>query len=135
MPQASRSRQGDGTRDWRDVVATASGINFVLGIWLITAPYVLGYEHGEPYWNDIVFGAVIALLAFVRATRAMTEPLLSYLNIVAGTWVFAAAFWLYGSGLPAWNDLLVGAAVAILATFSVTASEEPDAVERVWYRR
>ena len=135
MPQASRSRSGRGTRDWRDVVAAASGINFLLGIWLITAPYMLGYEDGEPLWNDIVFGAVIALLGFVRATRALSEPLISYVNILAGTWVFAAAFWLYETTLPAWNDLLVGAAVAILAALSATASEDPEAAERVWYRR
>jgi hypothetical protein len=63
----------------------------------MTAPYVLAYDDGEPYWSDIAFGAVIALLAFVRATRARSESALSYLNFVAGLWVFVAAFWLYDS--------------------------------------
>jgi hypothetical protein len=35
----------------------ASGLNVLAGIWLIIAPFVLGYDDGDPYWNDIVFGS------------------------------------------------------------------------------
>ena len=135
MPNASSRRSPGTTHDWRDAVATASGLNFLLGIWLLTAPYVLGYGDGDPVWSDVVCGALVALLAFARATQALAEPALSYLNLLAGTWVFAAAFWLYDSGRATWNDLIAGAAIAILAALSVTASENPEAAERTWSRR
>lgn len=89
------------------------------------APYTLAYADGEPIWSDIAFGAIIALLAFARA-NAFSATALSYLIMFAGTWVFVAAFWLYDSARPAWNDLLVGSVVAIVAVLSVLATEEAD---------
>jgi hypothetical protein len=40
-------------RGWRGDVAAASGLNVLAGIWLIIAPFALGYGSGDPYWNDI----------------------------------------------------------------------------------
>jgi hypothetical protein len=40
-----------------------------------------------PFWSDIVFGALIAALAFARATMATGAPAISYVNVVLGTWV------------------------------------------------
>jgi hypothetical protein len=127
MRQGTNIRSAGGARDWRDAVATASGLNFLVGIWLMTAPYALAYDAGEPFWSDIVVGAVIAVLAFVRATVPRTTSTISYLNVLAGTWVFAASFWLYDSAWPAWNDLIAGSVVAILAVLSITASDDAGA--------
>lgn len=118
-------------RDWRSDVATASGLNAIAGIWLIIAPFVLGYRTGDPYWNDIVFGAVILVLGVVRATGAYRESWLSWLNALAGAWIFVSAFWLDNSSQAIWNDLIAGAVVVILALLSATASEDAEA----WYRR
>ena len=135
MPQANPGRTPHEALSWRDAVATASGLNFLLGIWLMSAPYVLAYDDGQPRWSDIAFGALIAVLAFIRATKGSGRPLLSYLNVLLGTWVFAAAFWAYDIPRAAWNDLIIGAAVAILAVLSATADEDPASAERVWYQR
>ena len=53
--------------DWRAGVATASGLNALAGIWLIIAPFVLGYRNGDPYWNDIILGVIVCVLAMLSA--------------------------------------------------------------------
>lgn len=45
----------DRTLDW---------INVVLGVWLIVAPFVLGYSVvAAALWNDIIVGIVVVVLA------------------------------------------------------------------------
>jgi len=51
----SNQETADKTLDW---------INVVLGVWLILAPFVLGYSAiVAAMWNDIIVGIVVAVLA------------------------------------------------------------------------
>ncbi|MBX6746987.1 MAG: SPW repeat protein, partial [Acetobacteraceae bacterium] len=57
------------------MVRGASGLNIILGIWLIISPWVLGYS-GLPWplWNNVVCGILIALLAAARIWSPGTGP-------------------------------------------------------------
>jgi len=116
--------------DWRSAVATASGLNVLAGIWLIIAPFVLNYQSGDPIWNDVVFGAIVAVLALIRVTGAYRASILSWANAIIGAWIFVSAFWLDSSGRAAANDIIFGVVVFVLAIASATATEEA-----AWYRR
>jgi SPW repeat-containing protein len=109
---------------WRDEVAGASGINVLAGIWLIIAPFVLGYGGGDPYWNDIVFGAIVVVLAGVRALGAYRQAWMSWLNMLIGAWVFISAFWLDATARASWNDVILGAIIFVLGAVSASASAE-----------
>lgn len=51
-----------------------SWVNFVLGVWLILAPFVLGYPTGSTaFYNDIILGIIIAVLAAVSALSTPYE--------------------------------------------------------------
>jgi SPW repeat len=121
--------------DWRTTVATASGLNLLAGIWLIIAPFVLGYDNGDPYWNDIVFGAIVGFFALIRMSGAYREEWLSYLNALIGIWIFVSAFWLDATSTAGWNDIILGAIVFILALISATARGDVAYTARPWYRR
>ena len=110
---------------WRDDVMTASGLNILAGIWLIIAPFVLNYSNGDPYWNDIVFGAIVALIGLARVTGAQRASELSWINALIGVWIFISAFWLDDTGRAAWNDVILGIIVFVLAIASASASEPP----------
>ena len=112
-----------GPGDWRDDVMTASGLNILAGIWLIIAPFVLNYSSGDPYWNDIVFGAIVALIGLARVTGAQRTSELSWINALIGVWIFISAFWLDNTGRAAWNDVILGIIVFVLAIASASASE------------
>jgi hypothetical protein len=113
----------------RGTIVTASGLNVLAGIWLVVAPFVLGYRSGDPLWNDIVFGAIIALLALVRASSAYrssgrSASVLSWLNGLIGAWLVISAFWLDASGTAAINDIVLGLAVLILGLLSAMSADE-----------
>src|SRR4051794_29929471 len=92
----------------RNRIRTAAAIGVVAGIWLIIAPFVLGYGDGDPYWNDIIFGAAVVVLAGARLTVARGTQWAGWLMAVVGAWIFASAFWLDDSSTARWNDIIVG---------------------------
>lgn len=120
--------------NWRDEVMGASGVNVLAGIWLIIAPFVLAYS-SNVYWNDIVFGAIVGILALIRISGAYRESWLSWINMLIGVWIFVSAFWLDNQARASWNDVILGAIVFFLGLISATASEEQAYAERAWYRR
>ncbi len=50
------------THDYAAQARTASGINILLGIWLIVSPWVFNYSGRGPVLNSVYGGALIALL-------------------------------------------------------------------------
>jgi hypothetical protein len=116
--------------NWRDEVRGLSGLNVIAGIWLIVAPWVLGYSPGDPRWNDIVFGAIVAILALLRATGAYRQAWLSWINALIGTWLIVAAFTIDHSTISSWNNLVVGAIVLGLALSSAEATANPFSPRR-----
>jgi hypothetical protein len=45
-----------------------SWINFVLGLWLIIAPFALHYNtEFVATWNNVIIGIIVAVLSIVRA--------------------------------------------------------------------
>jgi hypothetical protein len=109
--------------DWRLDVVGASGVNVLVGLWLIVSPVVLDYSPADHAWNPMVFGAIVALIAFVRVFGAHREAWLSLINMLIGGWVFASGFLLAETSQARWNSWVFGAAVVVLALISATASE------------
>jgi hypothetical protein len=45
-----------------------SWINFILGLWLIIAPFALQFrDNPMALWNSVILGIVIAVLSIIRA--------------------------------------------------------------------
>ena len=125
MGPAVPSPRGRG--DWRSTVMAAGGFNVLAGIWLIIAPFVLGYDDGDPYWNDIVFGAIVAVLALARVAGAYRASWMSWLNMLIGAWIFISAFWLDDTSNAGTNNIILGAIVFVLGLISASASDEAAA--------
>jgi hypothetical protein len=106
----------------REQVSTASGLNVLAGVWLIIAPFVLGYGHGDPYWNDIVFGAIVAAIGAGRLIVSARHAWMSWLNMIIGAWVFASAFWLDQTARAGWNDVILGIIVFLLGGAAASAA-------------
>jgi hypothetical protein len=109
----------------------ASWTNFVLGVWLIFAPFTLLYAKVQTaMYEDVLLGLVIGSLALSRAvgpeTEAMTQ--VSWYVATAGLWVLIAPFVLGYAGTTAavFNDVSVGLVVAILAFWRGLAEGPQD---------
>lgn len=91
---------------WARLAASA------LGIWLMAAPWVLGYLPPARH-NDSIVGPLIVSFAFV-AVWEVTRGL-RWLTVPLGLWLLVAP-WILGAPPAATiNEMLVGAAVAALA--------------------
>ncbi len=107
----------------RSQASTASGLNILAGLWLIVAPFVLGYVASVPRWNDIILGIVIGVFALIRTFTPLRAAWLSWANIVLGLWLIVAPFALgYPGTTPLWNDIILGIVVAGLAIWSSGAT-------------
>ncbi len=97
-----------------------SGINMILGVWLIVAPFVLGYPTMVALWNSIIVGAIVLILAWIRAADPASTPGLSWINALLGVWMIIAPFILgFASTMSIrWNDIVVGAAIAVFGAWS-----------------
>jgi hypothetical protein len=120
----------------RETVRWTSGVNVVAGLWLIIAPFVLGYDQIQAaLWNDVLVGIVVAGLAVARLARPLMSPSLSWINAVLGLWLILAPFVLgYGGAVEVealatagpvggaqaamWNDIIVGVIVLVLGAWS-----------------
>lgn len=105
----------------------ASGVNAVLGIWLIAAPFVLGYSAvTTALYDDIVIGAGVLILAWIRAANPARMTWASWTNLALGLWLASAPFLLGFAGTTAalWNDVIVGLGIAVFALWSALATRD-----------
>ncbi|MGA8246906.1 MAG: SPW repeat protein [Nocardioides sp.] len=120
------ARPSDSTPGRRRAVAMASGSNLVLGLWLILAPFALGYSGvGGALWDDMVVGVAVAVLAGFRVTAGgYRQSSLSWTNAALGAWLAFAPWVLSYAGTTAAvaNDITVGLIVVTLATVSAVTS-------------
>lgn len=116
----------------RQQVVWTSGINVVLGLWLVIAPFLLGYSGlTAALWNDVLIGALIAILAGIRTAKPLQQEGISWTNVVLGAWLIVAPFVLgYGAAqaesaarVAQSNDIIVGLVVVVLASWSGIASK------------
>lgn len=88
-------------------------INAALGLWLMAAPAVLGYDSPAAD-NDRIFGPAIATFAIVawwETTRAVARW-----NLPLGLWLIAAPWILgYSATAATVNSMAVGLLVAVLS--------------------
>ena len=51
------------------------GVSFILGLWLLVAPYVLGFtEQTYAFWNSLVVGAVSILAGSLAGYQEWWHP-------------------------------------------------------------
>jgi hypothetical protein len=101
---------------WQDAA------NGLLGLWLIVSPWVLAYADAMPAWNAAVTGAVIAIAA---ATALMAfHKWEEWITAAMAGWLIVSPWLLGFSGMEAatWNQVGVGALVAVLALWSAMAA-------------
>ncbi|MCW8193859.1 SPW repeat protein [Proteobacteria bacterium 005FR1] len=111
--------------NFKSNVRIASGLNVLIGVWLIAAPWILGYGVNAAIWNDVIVGVALLVLAGIRVAMPGRYASISWVNVVLGVWLFLAPFILqYGSlalvGVSSaiWNDVILGIAVIVLGWLS-----------------
>lgn len=87
----------------------------LLGIWLATSPFTLGYRDRASTWNDVATGALICLLAVLALVKRLGAwP--SWANAITGMWLLLAPLFFWAPDPAAYaNDTLAGAMLIAFA--------------------
>ena len=91
--------------------------NMILGAWLITNVFALGYRSIALQVSDAVSGALVILLAILSVSATGAVKFWSpWVNSLVGVWLFFAPliFWAPTSAVYS-NDTLIGALVVVFA--------------------
>jgi len=106
---------------WRESL-WASFVNLLLGAWLITSPFTLGYKSAGMTWSDIVSGSLIIIFSVAAASRKF-NAYARWANCFVGIWLLFAplVFW-SPTAAGYMNDTIIG---ALVIAFSVLVTMMP----------
>ncbi|MGZ8422446.1 MAG: SPW repeat domain-containing protein [Nitrospira sp.] len=98
----------------------AQSILILIGVWLMASPDVMGYGGPARANNQIVgvWMATFGMIAMSECTRAMR-----WVNLVLGTWLVMAPFWLDYPDERAFGSIALGVASVLLALVRSPISE------------
>ncbi len=102
-----------------------SWINFLLGLWLIAAGFVLSAPARPVMVEEVVLGIIIACFALISAARP--TPVASWLVAVAGLWTLIAPAAIdYGAlATSRANDIVVGVVVLVFGLANALYRQSP----------
>ena len=124
-----------------EIVEWLAGVNALLGAWLVAIPFLfadaLGAGTGFAFWNYVlVGGGILALSGYNWWAAEDDDPGSTWAAIgsaILGLWMIALPFvtGAAADGWLVWNDVVVGAVVAILAAYNAyeAADYERETVE------
>lgn len=117
---------------YRSQIRTASGLDVLIGTWVVLSPFILAFESGRATTNNVIVGGAMVLLAATRALGAHRAAWMSWVNAVLGLWLILSPWVLLFAGTyaPTVNNILAGLAVVGLATWSALATESAQTQER-----
>lgn len=80
----------------------------ILGFWLVTSPFSLGYQRAELIWSDVISGVLVVVFATVTLVRGSAWA--PWANSLVGVWLLFAPLVFWAPTAVAYaNDTLAGA--------------------------
>lgn len=111
-----------------------TGVSALFGAWVFVSAFVYGMT-GAHYWNNLVVGAAIFLLAGYGVLQSASEGAVvwaSGLAALLGLWMIVTPF-VYGvASAMMWSGIVSGIVVAVLSGYSaydLNRSERATAAE------
>ena len=94
-----------------------SGLNVLVGIWLIISTFVLAVFHNlhVAMWNNVIVGILVVLFGVTRLSDSAPAGW-SWANLILGIWLIISPFVLGFSHVVGamWHNVIVGIIVGIL---------------------
>lgn len=90
-------------------IKTANWLIVLAGIWLIVAPFILGFSGTTLSMNDVITGIIIAIVSLIAIGMPEEAARLNWVSAVLGLWIFFTPFFLTSIGNAGlWNNLIIG---------------------------
>jgi hypothetical protein len=123
--------------DGKQNVKTANWLIVIAGIWLIIAPFILGFRGTLLSMNDVITGIVIAMISLIAIGMPEESGWMNWISAILGVWILITAFLMTSIGIAGmWNNLVIGAITVALGIWgavsmsstSSSSSQQPKAV-------
>jgi hypothetical protein len=100
-------------KHWQDYA------NIVLGVWLLAAPFALGFEsHAVAVWNTAIVG--VLLLGTAVGAVLLPRPWEDWTETVLGAWLVVSPLFIeFGTHSGAANALVTGLLVLTMSLWAV----------------
>lgn len=100
----------------------ASGVNILLGVWLLVSPWVFGYQAAgsAAIWNSAIIGVLIAILAAGNCLSYHVRTGLNWIIVLLALWTMISPL-VYGYTAntgSVGNNIVLGVLVAWFAICS-----------------
>lgn len=105
------------------------GINFILGLWLIIAPWALKTSlNPTSTWTAVIIGVCVVIVSAWGMAQSFNKTS-EWLNVILGALFFISPWVLGFASIPAaWNAWVMGAAIAIVAMIAIPLASRYRAV-------
>ncbi|SIR80839.1 SPW repeat-containing protein [Haladaptatus litoreus] len=107
-----------------------SGFVSLVGAWIFISSFIYPAMSITSYWNNIIIGAAIFLVAgynYYRMTKGLTASIGSSSFVaLLGLWMILVPF-VMTVGAAFWSDIISGAIVAVIAGYNAYAGREARA--------
>ena len=107
---------------WQDWASLA------LGVWLVVAPWVVGFSGNEAAtWNGVLLGVAVIVLTLVDAYRP--DPWPERVSLLIGLWAAISPMVLGFSGdrAAATSTVIAGVLIVLLEALAAWAARKPRA--------
>jgi len=96
----------------------------IAAIALLGFPFLLDFNSGAAATNMFICGGLVAFLG-VLGLIGFRHPLLGFVALAVGLWLFASSFFIADLAREAWSERTLGAVVFFLGLFAI-ARPTPD---------
>ena len=121
--RTSTDATADTRRDDGGVGGWISALVALLGGWLVLSAFLFAPMPAANFWNDVIVGAAIGIIAGYNAFKTDDFESISIgaatLVALLGLWMVIAPFiFEVATGTAFWSDVITGALVALLAGYN-----------------
>ena|SRR5437879_4138646 len=110
-------------------------LNYVVAIFLMTSPWLFGFNHGAAFFLPLVFGWLQLIMAIFSDNKfgfvkQFPVPMHCFIDVVGGSFLLASPFVYDYSSHVVWPQLILGALVFFMGIFTKKSplTDEPQHV-------
>lgn len=108
-------------------IKTVNWLIVLAGLWLILAPFFLGFSGTILSMNDVITGVVIAMVSLVAIGLPEDSKWINWISALLGVWIFITPFFMALVGTAGmWNNLIVGSVTIILGIWGTMSISSPS---------
>jgi hypothetical protein len=106
-------RKVDALNDYRIEAVICDGVNLILGVMLISSPWVYEFDTSVHSQNALATGIVVTSLSIASFVGFAAWE--EWGNLIAGLWLVVSPWVLNFNGSTKWYQVAIGIAIAVLA--------------------